>query len=297
MDIPVFHDDQHGTAVICAAGLLNALHLSSKRLEDVRIVLNGAGAAGIACVELLKSMGARHENCIVCDTKGVIYQGRTEGMNQWKSAHAVKTDLRTLEEAMDRSRCVPRRERQGRGDGRRWLGSMAENPVIFAMANPDPEITPEEAHEVRRDAIVATGRSRLSQPGQQRARLSLSLPRRARHSCPRDQRRDEDRLRRRAGGAGARGCARRGGVGLRPQAELRARLHHPDAVRSAPDLAHSAGRGAGGHGHRRRPSPDHRHGGLRAGAEGADGSDRLHPAGAERARKGGAGPDDLCRGR
>jgi malate dehydrogenase (oxaloacetate-decarboxylating)(NADP+) len=100
MDIPVFHDDQHGTAVICAAGLINALHLSGKKIEDCRIVLNGAGAAGIACIELLKAMGARHENCIVCDTKGVIWQGRTEGMNQWKSAHAVKTELRTLEEAM-----------------------------------------------------------------------------------------------------------------------------------------------------------------------------------------------------
>ncbi|SLN55759.1 NADP-dependent malic enzyme [Roseivivax jejudonensis] len=97
MDIPVFHDDQHGTAVICAAGLINALHLSDKKIEDVKIVLNGAGAAGIACIELLKSMGARHENCIVCDTKGVIYQGRADGMNQWKSAHAVATELRTLE--------------------------------------------------------------------------------------------------------------------------------------------------------------------------------------------------------
>ena len=101
MDIPVFHDDQHGTAVICAAGLINALHISGKKIEDVKIVLNGAGAAGIACIELLKRMGARHDNCIVCDTKGVIYQGRTDGMNQWKSAHAVTTDLRTLEEAMD----------------------------------------------------------------------------------------------------------------------------------------------------------------------------------------------------
>ena len=158
MDIPVFHDDQHGTAVICAAGLINALHISGKKIEDVKIVLNGAGAAGIACIELLKSMGARHENCIVCDTKGVIYQGRTEGMNQWKSAHAVPTKLRTLEEAMK--------------DADVFLGvsvksaltqdmvaSMADNPVIFAMANPDPEITPEEAHEVRMDAIVATGRS------------------------------------------------------------------------------------------------------------------------------------------
>jgi len=100
MDIPVFHDDQHGTAVICAAGLINALHISGKKIEDVKIVLNGAGAAGIACIELLKRMGARHENCVVCDTKGVIYQGRKEGMNQWKSAHAITTDLRSLEDAM-----------------------------------------------------------------------------------------------------------------------------------------------------------------------------------------------------
>jgi malate dehydrogenase (oxaloacetate-decarboxylating)(NADP+) len=100
MDIPVFHDDQHGTAVICAAGLINALHISGKKIEDCRIVLNGAGAAGIACLELIKSMGAKHDNCIMCDTKGVIYQGRTEGMNQWKSAHAAKTDARSLTDAM-----------------------------------------------------------------------------------------------------------------------------------------------------------------------------------------------------
>ncbi len=158
MDIPVFHDDQHGTAVICAAGLINALHLSGKKIEDVKIVLNGAGAAGIACIELLKRMGARHENCIACDTKGVIYQGRTDGMNQWKSAHAVATELRTLEEAMVgadvflgvsvKAAVTPE-----------MVQSMAKDPVIFAMANPDPEITPEDAHAVREDAIVATGRS------------------------------------------------------------------------------------------------------------------------------------------
>ena len=158
MDIPVFHDDQHGTAVICAAGLINALHLSHKKIEDVKIVLNGAGAAGIACIELLKAMGARHENCIVCDTKGVIYQGRTEGMNQWKSAHAVQTDLRTLEEAMEGADVFLGVSVKGAVTPE-MVASMADNPVIFAMANPDPEITPEEAHEVRMDAIVATGRS------------------------------------------------------------------------------------------------------------------------------------------
>ncbi|WP_299859922.1 NADP-dependent malic enzyme [uncultured Roseobacter sp.] len=158
MDIPVFHDDQHGTAVICAAGLLNALKLSGKKIEDVRIVLNGAGAAGIACLELLKAMGAKHQNCIMCDTKGVIYQGRTEGMNQWKSAHAVATDLRTLEEAMKGADVFLGVSVKG-AVTQDMVSSMADNPVIFAMANPDPEITPEDAHEVRPDAIVATGRS------------------------------------------------------------------------------------------------------------------------------------------
>ena len=157
-DIPVFHDDQHGTAVICAAGLINALHISGKKIEDCRIVLNGAGAAGIACIELLKTMGARHENCIVCDTKGVLYQGRTEGMNQWKSAHAVKTDLRSLEDAMRGADVFLGVSAKG-AVTREMVASMAPNQVIFAMANPDPEITPEEAHEVRPDAIVATGRS------------------------------------------------------------------------------------------------------------------------------------------
>ena len=158
MDIPVFHDDQHGTAVICAAGLINALHISGKKIENVKIVLNGAGAAGIACIELLKTMGARHENCTVCDTKGVIYQGRTEGMNQWKSAHAIKTKIRTLEEAMRGADVFLGVSVKG-AVTQDMLASMAENPVIFAMANPDPEITPEEAREVRADAIVATGRS------------------------------------------------------------------------------------------------------------------------------------------
>ena len=158
MDIPVFHDDQHGTAVICAAGLINALYLSGKKIEDCRIVLNGAGAAGIACLELIKAMGAKHDNCIMCDTKGVIYQGRTEGMNQWKSAHAAKTDARTLQEAMEGADVFLGVSAKGAVTPEMVAG-MAKDPVIFAMANPDPEITPEEAHEVRADAIVATGRS------------------------------------------------------------------------------------------------------------------------------------------
>jgi malate dehydrogenase (oxaloacetate-decarboxylating)(NADP+) len=158
MDIPVFHDDQHGTAVICAAGLINALELTGKKLADCRIVLNGAGAAGIACLELLKAMGAKPDNCIMCDTKGVVYQGRTDGMNQWKSAHAARTDLRTLEEAMKGADVFLGVSAKGAVTPA-MVESMAENPVIFAMANPDPEITPEEAQAVRPDAIVATGRS------------------------------------------------------------------------------------------------------------------------------------------
>ena len=158
MDIPVFHDDQHGTAVICAAGLINALHPSGKKIQNVKIVLNGAGAAGIACIELLKSMGAKHNNCIVCDTKGVIYQGRTEGMNQWKSAHAISTELRSLDDAMAGADVFLGVSVKGAVTPA-MVESMAPDPVIFAMANPDPEITPEEAHAVRPDAIVATGRS------------------------------------------------------------------------------------------------------------------------------------------
>ncbi len=158
MDIPVFHDDQHGTAVICAAGLINALQISGKKIEECKIVLNGAGAAGIACLELVKAMGAKHDNCIMCDTKGVIYQGRTEGMNQWKSAHAAKTQARTLAEAMDGADVFLGVSAKG-AVTQDMVKSMAQNAVIFAMANPDPEITPEDAHAVRDDVIVATGRS------------------------------------------------------------------------------------------------------------------------------------------
>ncbi len=158
LDIPVFHDDQHGTAVICLAGLINALHIAGKKIEDCKIVLNGAGAAGIACVELAKAFGARHDNCIVCDTKGVIYQGRTEGMNQWKAAHAANTPDRTLEDAMKGADVFLGVSVKGAVTGA-MVKSMADHPIIFAMANPDPEITPEDARAVRDDAIIATGRS------------------------------------------------------------------------------------------------------------------------------------------
>ncbi|MCZ8375462.1 MAG: NADP-dependent malic enzyme [Beijerinckiaceae bacterium] len=158
MDIPVFHDDQHGTAIIAAAGLLNALELTGRDIHSTRLVVNGAGAAGIACVELLKAMGFRPDNVMLCDTKGVIYQGRKEGMNQWKSAHAVKTDRRSLADALAGADAIFGLSQKG-ALTRDMIASMAPNPIIFAMANPDPEITPEEVAEIRDDAIMATGRS------------------------------------------------------------------------------------------------------------------------------------------
>ncbi|AWN55285.1 NADP-dependent malic enzyme [Methylobacterium sp. 17Sr1-1] len=158
MDIPVFHDDQHGTAIISAAGIINALHLTGRDISEARLVVNGAGAAGIACIELVKALGFRSENVILCDTKGVVFQGRTEGMNQWKSAHAVATSKRTLAEAMDGADIVFGLSVKGAFTPE-MIASMAPQPIIFAMANPDPEITVEEVTQVRDDAIVATGRS------------------------------------------------------------------------------------------------------------------------------------------
>ncbi|MGO1119448.1 NADP-dependent malic enzyme [Rhodovibrionaceae bacterium A322] len=158
MDIPVFHDDQHGTAIIAAAGMINALHLTGRDLADTTMVINGAGAAGIACAELVKAMGFKPQNVIMCDTRGVIYQGRKDGMNQWKSAHAVKTKKRTLEEALDGADIFFGVSAKGAVTPE-MAASMAPKPIIFAMANPDPEITPEEVAEIRDDAIIATGRS------------------------------------------------------------------------------------------------------------------------------------------
>ncbi|MBE0693355.1 MAG: NADP-dependent malic enzyme [Aquamicrobium sp.] len=158
MDIPVFHDDQHGTAIIAAAGLINALEITGRDMKTARLVCNGAGSAGIACIELVKAMGFAPENVILCDTKGVVYKGRKEGMNQWKSAHAIETDKRTLAEAMDGADVVFGLSAKG-AFTTAMIQSLAKNPIIFAMANPDPEITPEEVAEIRTDAIMATGRS------------------------------------------------------------------------------------------------------------------------------------------
>src|SRR5438552_1914148 len=158
LDIPVFHDDQHGTAIIAAAGLMNALDLTGRDAKSTRLVCNGAGAAGIACLELLKAIGFAAENLVLCDTKGVIYQGRTEGMNQWKSAHAVKTSARTLAQALIDADAFFGLSAKG-AVTQDMVKMMAPQPIIFAMANPDPEITVEEVAAVRSDAIMATGRS------------------------------------------------------------------------------------------------------------------------------------------
>jgi malate dehydrogenase (oxaloacetate-decarboxylating)(NADP+) len=158
LDIPVFHDDQHGTAIISSAGLINALELTGREIKDTKLVCNGAGAAGIACLELLRAIGFRPENLILCDTKGVIYEGRTDGMNQWKSGYAVKTKARTLAEALVGADVFFGLSVKG-AVTKDMVKSMADKPIIFAMANPDPEITPEEVAEVRSDAIMATGRS------------------------------------------------------------------------------------------------------------------------------------------
>jgi malate dehydrogenase (oxaloacetate-decarboxylating)(NADP+) len=157
VDIPIFHDDQHGTAIITTAGLINALDISGKSIKDVKIVVNGAGASAIACTELFKNSGVPNENVTMCDRKGVIYRGR-EGVDQWKSKHAIDTKDRTLEQAIKGADVVLGLSAAG-AITQDMIKSMAKNPIIFACANPEPEIRPEKVLEVRNDAIIATGRS------------------------------------------------------------------------------------------------------------------------------------------
>jgi malate dehydrogenase (oxaloacetate-decarboxylating)(NADP+) len=158
MNIPVFHDDQHGTAIIAAAGLINALYLTGRNIKDTTVVVNGAGAAAIACAELIKAMGLPHDQLLMCDRTGVIWQGRTDDMNQWKSAHAVKTDRRSLAEALDGADVFLGLSAAGALPAE-LLMKMAPKPIVFAMANPDPEISPPDARRARPDVIIATGRS------------------------------------------------------------------------------------------------------------------------------------------
>jgi malate dehydrogenase (oxaloacetate-decarboxylating)(NADP+) len=158
LDIPVFHDDQHGTAIITTAALINALDITGKSIKNIKVVVNGAGASAIACTNLFKNSGVPSENVTMLDRKGVVYRGRTEGMDQWKSTHAIDTKNRTLEEAINGADVFLGLSSKG-ALKKELVKTMAKNPIIFACANPDPEITPEEIMEVRDDAIIATGRS------------------------------------------------------------------------------------------------------------------------------------------
>ena len=158
LDIPVFHDDQHGTAIIATAGLINACKITGRQLSDVKVVISGAGAAGLSVAGLIRHLGVKRDNILMVDRSGVIYEGRTEGMDQFKSAFAVKTNKRTLAEAFEGADVFMGLSAKGTVS-KAMVKSMAKNPMIFPMANPDPEITPEEIREVRSDAIIATGRS------------------------------------------------------------------------------------------------------------------------------------------
>ena len=158
LNIPVFHDDQHGTAIIAAAGIINACAVTGRKLEDLKVAVSGAGAAGLSCAGLIRHLGVKAENILMCDSSGVVYEGRTEKMDQFKSAFAVKTEKRTLAEAVEGADCLLGLSVKG-AVTKEMVCSMAADPIIFAMANPDPEITPEEIKQVRDDAIIATGRS------------------------------------------------------------------------------------------------------------------------------------------
>ena len=276
MDIPVFHDDQHGTAIIAAAGLINALHLTGREIADTKLVCNGAGAAGIACLELLQAIGFRPENLILCDTKGVIYQGRTEGMNQWKSA------LRGQDQGAHAGRGLRRRRRrlrpvgQGRLHARRWSSRWPTSRSSSPWPIRTRKSRRRKWREVRDDAIMATGRS--DYPNQinnvlgfpyifrgaldvRASAINMEMKIAAAHALAELAREDvPDEV----------------AVGLRRAAEIRARLHHPGAVRSAADLLRAAGGGQGRHGHRRRAQADRRHGRLPRAAALAARSDRRH---------------------
>ncbi len=273
LDIPVFHDDQHGTAIIAAAGLLNALDLTGREIATTKLVCNGAGAAGIACLELLKAIGFKPESLILCDTKGVIYQGRKEGMNQWKSGYAVKTSARTLDQAFEGADVAFGLSVKGAFTAD-MIKSMAAKPIIFAMANPDAEISPEEVAAVRDDAIMATGRS--DYPNQ--INNVLGFPYIFRGAL--DVRACAINMEMKIAAARALAALAREDVpdevasayGARPKFGLR--LHHSRAIRSALDLIRATRGGASRHGYRRRAQADRRHGCLSPSIERAARSDR-----------------------
>ena len=241
MSIPVFHDDQHGTAIIVSAAIVNALELAGKKIGEVKIVCSGAGAAAIASLNLLVSLGARRDNIIVCDIEGVVYKGRDKLMDRWKAVYARDTSARTLADAIAGADIF-----LGLSAGGvlkpEMLKQMASDPLVMALANPTPEIMPELALETRPDAMICTGRSDYPEPGQQRPLLSLHFSRRSRCRRERDQRSDEESRGRGDCGAGARDALRGRGASLwRPVRAVRQDFAHPEPVRSAADAAHRAG--------------------------------------------------------
>ena len=262
MKIPVFHDDQHGTAIIVGAAVQNGLNVLGKDLKKVKLVTSGAGAAALACLKLLVELGLPREHIWVTDIEGVVYEGRTVLMDEDKARFAQPTSARTLAEVI-RDADIFLGLSAGGVLKPEMVKTMAPHPLILALANPTPEILPEEVKAVRDDAVIATGRSRLSEPGQQRAVLPVHLPRRARRRRDDDHDGDGDRRRARGRGTGAGGAERCGGVGLRHhQPPVRPRVPDPEAVRPAADHAHRAGRGRGSDGERRGDAPDRRHGRL-----------------------------------
>ena len=235
LDIPVFHDDQHGTAIISGAALLNALEVTGKRMEAVKVVINGAGASAIATGKFFKELGVARENILMLDSRGVIHHQREDNMNIHKTEFAIPTHARTLHDALQGADVLVGLSIAGSVTQEMIMG-MAPNPMLFVLANPTPEIMPELALEVRPDAIIGTGRSDYVKSGQQRARLPLHLPRRPGCLRRRHQRRDEDGRRSRPGRAGARRCARQRPAGLRAGVDqIRQRL--PDSQTARPARA------------------------------------------------------------
>jgi len=245
MQIPVFHDDQHGTAIITGAALINAVELAGKRIQDVKVVFVGAGAAAVACAEQYVKLGVPREHIFMCDKFGLVYRGRPEDMDEWKGVFAQGAQPRTLSEVIKGADVVVGLSASG-VISKEMVATLAPDPILFALANPVPEILPEEAQAVRSDVIMATGPQRLSQPGQQRPGLSRPLPRRPRRAREGDQRRDEAGRLARAGGAGAAGRPgeRERGV-RRADVHVWPRLHHSQAVRPTCVDRGCAGSGAG----------------------------------------------------
>ncbi len=250
MKIPVFHDDQHGTAIITGAALLNALELVGKDIHEIKVVFNGAGAAGIACAEHYLHLGVERGNITLVDTRGVIYEGRVDGMNPYKARFARRTKQRTLAEAVVGCDVLVGLSVKG-AFSQDMIRSMADKPVVFAMANPDPEITYEDATAVRNDLIMATGRFRLPQSGEQCFGFPVHLSRGTGRSRHCHQRRNEDRGDEGTGGPGQRGSARLGVPRLWGRAvEVRTGLHHSQTLRPVRAGVGSRGGGASCHGFR-----------------------------------------------